>query len=150
VDSHRHKDRPPERLSRILIPVNGTEVSRRGVEVGLALARATGANVTALYVTRASTNAGDGKAGRRRQATRRNERAVFKDIRALAERYEVDLRLKTRANVAPDKAILDESKHGYELIVLGVSRRPGDTLHFGNTAGAVLDRSNVSNLFVAS
>jgi nucleotide-binding universal stress UspA family protein len=120
------------------------------VEVGLALARATGANVTALYVTRASTNAGDGKAGRRRQATRRNERAVFKDIRALAERYEVDLRLKTRANVAPDKAILDESKHGYELIVLGVSRRPGDTLHFGNTAGAVLDRSNVSNLFVAS
>src|SRR5580700_7402745 len=38
VDSHRHKDRPSERLSRILIPVNGTEVSRRGVEVGLALA----------------------------------------------------------------------------------------------------------------
>ena len=43
-----------------------------------------------------------------------------------------------------------KSKHGYELIVLGVSRRPGDTLHFGNTAGAVLDRSNVSNLFLAS
>ena len=68
----------------------------------------------------------------------------------MAERYEVDLRMKTRANVAPDKAILDELKHGYELIVLGVSRRPGDTLHFGNTAAAVLDHSNVSNLFVAS
>lgn len=118
------------------------------MEVGLALARATGANVTVLYVTRA--NAGYGKAGPRRRAIRRNERAVFKDIRALAERYEVDLRMKTRANVAPDKAIFDESKHGYELIVLGVSRRPGDTLHFGNTAAAVLDRSNVSNLFLAS
>jgi Kef-type K+ transport system membrane component KefB/nucleotide-binding universal stress UspA family protein len=150
VDSHSHKNRSSDRLSRILIPVNGTEVSRRAVEVGLALARATGANVTVLYVTRASATGGDGKAGTRRRATRRNEQAVFKDIRALAERYEVDLRMKTRANMAPDKAILDESKHGYDLIVLGVSRRPGDTLHFGNTAGAVLDSSNVSNLFVAS
>ena len=56
-----------DRLGRILIPVNGTEVSRRAVEVGLALARATGAKVTALYVTRASANAGDGKAGPRRR-----------------------------------------------------------------------------------
>ena len=148
VDLHHDTNRPKNRLGRVLIPVNGTEVSRRAVEVGLALARATGANVTVLYVTRA--NAGYGKAGPRRRAIRRNERAVFKDIRALAERYEVDLRMKTRANVAPDKAIFDESKHGYELIVLGVSRRPGDTLHFGNTAAAVLDRSNVSNLFLAS
>jgi nucleotide-binding universal stress UspA family protein len=150
VDSHAQKDRPSDRLSRILIPVNGTAVSRRAVEVGLALARAASANVTVLYVTRGGANGGDGKAATRRRATRRNEQAVFKDIRALAERYEVELRMKTRANVTPDKAILDESKHGYDLIVLGVSRRPGDTLHFGNTAGAVLDRSNVSNLFVAS
>ena len=150
VDSHSDTDRPKHPLGRILIPVNGTEVSRRAVEVGLALARSTGAKVTVLYVTRASANAGNGKAGPRRRATRRNEQAVFKDIRALAERYDVDLRMRTRANVAPHKAILDESKHGYELIVLGVSRRPGDTLHFGNTAAAVLDHATVSNLFVAS
>ena len=78
------------------------------MEVGLALARSTGAKVTVLYVTRASANAGNGKAGPRRRATRRNEQAVFKDIRALAERYDVDLRMRTRANVAPHKAILDE------------------------------------------
>jgi K+:H+ antiporter len=150
VDSHRENGAAEDRPSRVLVPVNGTEVSRRAVEVGLALARATGAAMTALYVTRASTNAGNIKAGPRRQATRRNEQAVFKDLRALAERYEVDLRMKTRANVAPDEAILEESNRGYDLIVLGVSRRPGDTLHFGNTAAAVLDHSNVSNLFVAS
>ena len=150
VNSHHDSDRPADRIGRILIPVNGTEVSRRAVEVGLALARATGANVTALYVTRASATAGNAKARARRQASRRNEQAVLKEIRVLAERYKVDLRMKTRANVAPDEAILDESRQGYDLIVLGVSRRPGDTLHFGNTATAVLDRSTVSNLFVAS
>ena len=66
------------------------------------------------------------------------------------ERYEVRVRSTMRANMAPDEAILRESKRGYDLIVLGVSRRPGDTLFFGNTAAAVLDRSETSNLFVAS
>jgi Kef-type K+ transport system membrane component KefB/nucleotide-binding universal stress UspA family protein len=147
VDSHRSRtDRPAERYDRILIPVNGTEVSRRAVEVGLTLARANDALVTALYVTRANANGGR----KRAQATRRNELAVLEDISALADRYEVRIRSTMRANMAPDEAILRESKRGYDLIVLGVSRRPGDTLFFGNTAAAVLDRSETSNLFVAS
>jgi nucleotide-binding universal stress UspA family protein len=149
VNSHHDSDRPAERIGRILIPVNGTDVSRRAAEVALALGRATGATALALYVTRASATDGNAKAPRR-QASRRNDQAVLKEIRVLAERYKVDLRVKTRANVAPDEAILDESRQGYDLIVLGVSRRSGDTLHFGNTATAVLDRSTVSNLFVAS
>jgi len=86
----------------------------------------------------------------RRRATRRNEQAVLEDIAALAERYEVTVRSTTRANLAPEEAILSEAKRGYDLIVLGVSRRPGETLFFGNTAASVLDRSAISNLFVAS
>ena len=81
---------------------------------------------------------------------RRNERAVLKDIAALAERFEVDMRSTTLSNLAPEEAILKESKRGYDLIVLGVSRRSGETLFFGNTAASVLDRSDISNLFVAS
>jgi nucleotide-binding universal stress UspA family protein len=68
----------------------------------------------------------------------------------LADRYDVTLRSTTRANMTPDEAILREAKRGYDLIVLGVSRRPGDTLFFGNTAAMILDRSETSNLFVAS
>ncbi len=149
VNSHHDSDRPAERIGRILIPVNGTDVSRRAAEAALALGRATGATALALYVTRASATVGNAKTPRR-QASRRNDQAVLKEIRVLAERYKVDLRVKTRANVAPDEAILNKSRQGYDLIVLGVNRRPGDTLHFGNTATAVLDRSTVSNLFVAS
>ena len=37
----------------------------------------------------------------------------------LADRYEVRLRSTTRANMAPDEAILREAKRGYDLIVLG-------------------------------
>ena len=59
-----------------------------------------------LYVTRTSANGGGRKGRAAAAAAKRNEQAVLKEIRALAERYEVDLRMKTRANVAPDEAIL--------------------------------------------
>jgi Kef-type K+ transport system membrane component KefB/nucleotide-binding universal stress UspA family protein len=151
VDSNgARNDRLPERGGKILIPVNGTDVSRRAAEIGLTLARASDAQVTALYVTRASASGGKRKRGSRRLATKRNERAVLKDIGALGDRYEVNVRSTTRANTAPDEAILNEAKRGYDLIVLGVSRRPGEALFFGNTAASVLDRSEVLNLFVAS
>ena len=39
---------------------------------------------------------------------------------------------------------------GYDLIVLGVTRRPGETLFFGNTAAAVLERCETAILFVAT
>jgi nucleotide-binding universal stress UspA family protein len=149
VDTRSPRHEPArERHGRVLIPVNGTDVSRRAVEVGLALARASDAHVTALYVTRAS--ASPATSPPRRLVMRRNELGVLKDIAALAERYDVPLRNTTRADMAPDQAILREAGRGYDLVVLGVSRRPGDVLFFGNTAAAVLERSPTSILFVAS
>ena len=150
VDAHEpRRDRPPRRYGKILIPVNGTEVSRRAAEIGLTLARANDAQVTALFVTRAN---GGGKANSaaRKRATRRNEQAILKDIGALGDRYDVDVRSTTLANLAPADAIIREAKRGYDLVVLGVSRRPGETLFFGDTAASVLERSDTSNLFVAS
>jgi len=150
VDAHdSRRDRLPRRYGKILIPVNGTEVSRRAAEIGLTLARANDAQVTALFVTRAN---GGGKANSaaRKRATRRNERAILKDIGALGDRYDVDVRSTTLTNLTPGEAIIREAKRGYDLVVLGVSRRPGETLFFGDTAASVLERSDTSNLFVAS
>jgi Kef-type K+ transport system membrane component KefB/nucleotide-binding universal stress UspA family protein len=151
VDAHEsRRDRLPRRYGKILIPVNGTEVSRRAAEIGMTLARANDAQVTALFVTRANGGGGKANSTARKRATRRNERAILKDIGALGDRYDVEVRSTTRANLAPGEAIIREAKRGYDLVVLGVSRRPGDTLFFGDTAAAVLERSDTSNLFVAS
>jgi len=151
VDTHVSNGKDVrERGGRILLPVNGTDVSRRAAEVALTLARASDAHVTALYITRTANSGGRGKTGPRKRASRRNEQAVLKDIAALAARYDVTLRSTTRSKAAPDEAILQEAKRGYDLIVLGVSKRPGETLYFGNTATSILDHSDTSNLFVAS
>lgn len=143
-------DRLTARRSKILVPVNGTEASRRAAEVAFTLARANNAQVAILYVTRA-TAAGGARTGHQTDhATRRFDEAVLKDIGTLAERYDVSVRPSIRGDLAPDVAIIQEAKRGYDLIVLGANRRPGDLLFFGNTAAAVLDRSPTPKLFVAS
>ena len=151
VDSHGSQfDRLFKRNGKILIPVNGTDVSRRAAEVAFTLARANDAQVTVLYVTRTPSST-DPRNGRPNEsATSRNDEAVLKDIAALADRYEVTVRRSMRSDIAPDAAIVTEANLGYDLIVLGASRRPGETLFFGNTAATVLDRSDTSKLFVAS
>lgn len=150
VDSRQSPTDPlSKRRGKILVPVNGTDVSRRGAEVAFALARANDAQITVLYVTPAAAPASrTDRQGAR--ASRRSDEAVLKDIGALADRYEVSVRRSVRRDAAPDEAILKEAKRGYDLIVLGANRRPGDTLFFGNTAGAVLDGSQVPKLFVAT
>jgi nucleotide-binding universal stress UspA family protein len=142
-----HADGPFDAELRILIPVTGTEVSRRGAEVGLALARATNAPAMALHVGGATAKA----ARRRFGGSRRGEEEILRHVLGLADWYGVPLRTATRVDLAAEDAILRQARlGGHNLIVMGVTRRPGDTLFFGNVATAILESSERSILFVAS
>jgi nucleotide-binding universal stress UspA family protein len=140
-----HLQQPERSPLRILMPLNGTEVSRRAAEVAIALARASGNPVTAIYVA----NPGGSPRKRRKFRASREEQAIIKDVVELADRYDVPTRTAIHSEVAPDEAILIEAKK-HDLIVMGVGRRPGDKLFFGDTAAAVFEQSPASILFVAS
>jgi Kef-type K+ transport system membrane component KefB/nucleotide-binding universal stress UspA family protein len=141
------EEKPDDKLS-ILVPVNGTEPSRRAAEVAITLARATKAPVTVLYVAvRTATRRGM----RRGIRTRRHEEAILKDIVAIADGYNMSIRTAVLAERAADEAILSElERRNHNLVVTGVGRRPGDKLFFGDTASALLEKSERSLLFVAS
>jgi Kef-type K+ transport system membrane component KefB/nucleotide-binding universal stress UspA family protein len=142
-----HADRVLDADLRILIPITGTEVSRRGAEVGLALARATNAPAMALHVAGAAAKA----ARRRFGGPRRGEEEILRHIVGLADWYGVPLRTAMRVDLAAEDAILRQARlGGYNLIVMGVTRRPGEALFFGNVATAILESSERSILFVAS
>jgi Kef-type K+ transport system membrane component KefB/nucleotide-binding universal stress UspA family protein len=138
----RHLKEPLVGRLSILAPVNGTETSRRAAEVAIVLARASGCPLTALYVA---------PGGRNKKRSRQYEEAILKDIVALADTYEVTLRTAVRADIAPEEAILKETtRRRHNLVVLGAERRPGEKLFFGDTAAALLEKSEKSLLFVAS
>jgi nucleotide-binding universal stress UspA family protein len=76
---------------------------------------------------------------------------VGRGLGELADRYDARVRTALRVDVAAEDAILKEAERGgYDLIVLGVARRPGETLFFGNMAAAVLERCDTAVVFVAS
>jgi Kef-type K+ transport system membrane component KefB/nucleotide-binding universal stress UspA family protein len=145
-----HLQQPERSGLRILVPVSGTDVSRRAAEVAIAIGRACGCPITALYV--AGTGRSNGAPPRRRGfQARQHEQAIVKDIVAMADQYDLKIRTAVHSDVAPDQAILAETEDAaHDLIVMGVGRRPGDKLFFGDTAAAVLERAPASVVFVAS
>jgi len=139
------------RQLRILLAVTGTAHSRRAVEVALALAHASNGSVTALHVAGTVT----------RQLWRRNlqltralqggDEAILREIADLAQQYGASLTSLLRTAAEPAAGILQELQRlPYDMVVLGVTRRPGDTLALGATARALLADSPQSVLLHAS
>ncbi|MEH2560607.1 universal stress protein [Bradyrhizobium sp. AZCC 2289] len=133
-------DVPP---ARILVPVAGTDVSRRAAEVAIALGRACSALVTVLYVSGRTSH------GSKPARARQREQAILRDIVEIAEGYGTAVKTAVRAAPAPNEAILAEAKKGrHDLIVIGANRRPGDKLFFGDTAAFVFEQAPGSIILV--
>ena len=117
--------------------MNGSSVSRRAAEITFALARPTGARVSALFVSQS-----DGHS-----RTRYREEGVLKDMVELAERYDVRLTTLISKRSGPAEAILREARNGYGMIAMGVNSRVGEGRFFGNTAAAVFQEWDRSPAF---
>jgi Kef-type K+ transport system membrane component KefB/nucleotide-binding universal stress UspA family protein len=134
---------------KILVPLNGTDVSRRGAEAAIAIARAANALVTVLYVSNLKPDMRAPRSSRLR--LRPQEAAILKDAVDLADQYDQKVRIAMQSAVAPDQAVLREAaRGGHNLIMMGVGRRPGTELFFGETAAGIFERSPNSVVFVAS
>ena len=137
-------EEPTPKTLGVLVPITGTDVSRRAAEIAFSLGK--GATVTALYVEQK----GWAKAGSGR-LSRRQARTILNDIAEMASRYNVKIETRRVSDVRPANAILNEAKAGaHDLIVMGVSRRPGERLYFGDTPTAVLAKSPCSLLFLST
>ena len=56
-----------------------------------------------------------------------------------------------RGDVDPDVAIIKEcERRKHNVVVMGVGRRPGEKLFFGDTAASLLEKAKMSLVFVAT
>ena len=139
-----HLERSDSRF-RILVPISGNNVSRRAAEVAVMLARAQDVPITFLYVS-----GGKGK-GRGFATLHPHEQAALKELVSWADRYDTTARIALRTHLQPQDAILRELKRGrFDLVVMGVNRRPGEALYFGNVAAAVIADAKASVLLLSS
>jgi len=147
--------RSPENDSRpltILVPVTGTQTSRQGAELAIALAQGSRGSVTALHV--AGNYPRDKRWGDRfgkALAPDAGADATLRDIVELGKAYGVEVKGTLRSRRTAENAIIREVRGGqYDLLVMGVSPRPGQQLFFGEVPADLLARAPCSLLFVAS
>ncbi|WP_433995843.1 cation:proton antiporter domain-containing protein [Bradyrhizobium genosp. L] len=142
-----HLKEPTANARKILVPVSGSNVSRRGAEVAIALSRLSAEPLQVVYV---STTRDKGARRSSPSMSLAREEAILKDIAATAARYDVNVATTLRVNTAPEAAILQEiASSSADLVVLGVDRIQGDSLNFGSVAAAVLGKSKASVLLVS-
>ena len=130
-------DTPPgPALGTMLVPMTGTDYSRFGAEVAVAIAKGCGATITALHV---AAPPAESESLRHPGKHRRPGRALLADIVALGQRE--GARVVTKALVRPAKetVILRQATlGGHQLIVIGTKAWSGDQLHFGQSAQALI------------
>jgi nucleotide-binding universal stress UspA family protein len=143
----KHLKQPMPDTLKILVPVSGSGVSKRGAEVAVALAQAGSGSLRVIYV--ATTRDKGAQRGASRGLSQ--EEGILKDTSDLAARYDVDITTTLRVNRTPDAAILREiDTTDVDLVVMGVDRIQADHLSFGGVADAVLKQSKISVLLVSS
>ena len=135
----------------ILVPVTGTPISRQGAELAVALAQGSRGNVTALHVAPHAQE----RRWRMRFGTAlapdTGADAAIRDIVDLGKAYGVEVKGTIRSRRTTENAIIREIRGGhYDLLVMGVSPRPGEQLFFGEVPADLLERAPCSLVFVAS
>jgi Kef-type K+ transport system membrane component KefB/nucleotide-binding universal stress UspA family protein len=139
---NRHLTDPESGPLRIVLPVTGTEVSRRAAEIAVALARAANAPIIAISATGPAK--GKTRSRRRTGARRAHEDAILKDVEALARRYGASLDTSVHADVSAAEAIMAAAAEVGDLIVMGAERRAESPLYLGEVAATVLQDAKAS------
>jgi Kef-type K+ transport system membrane component KefB/nucleotide-binding universal stress UspA family protein len=142
-----HNDDPLGGPLDILLPVTGTAATGAAAEVAFALAQASNGSVMALHITAPRGN-GHWQAQTKQ---RRQIRAVLRELDKVAEHHGVPLRCTVQTSRNPEIAILRQARRGrHTVIVMGVNRRTGDMLAFGEAAQMVIESADRSVLLVST
>jgi nucleotide-binding universal stress UspA family protein len=132
------------------VPVTGTAASRRGAEFAIALAQASRGSLSALHVIGAENS---GRSWQRQVgavlAPATGGDAIIREIVRLGDPYGIDVKAKIRGGPPVETILRELAVGGHNLLVMGVSPRPGDQLFFGEIPAALLELAPCSIVFVA-
>lgn len=146
--------------ANILLSTDGSDVARKGVEQGIALAKALNAKVTAITVTEHPIYYGRGHAGgwlpSREEfdlfdaASKEHAGKVLDEARAMAEQAGISAELLHVPNAHPATAIIETAKsRNCDLIVMASHGRRGlRKLMLGSQTSEVLADGSVPVLVV--
>jgi Kef-type K+ transport system membrane component KefB/nucleotide-binding universal stress UspA family protein len=140
-----HLQRPDHGPLHILVPDNGTQSSRHALELAINVARVTNATIAAVYVSNPRTY----WRRPRGRGDRARERMILGEAVELAEKYDQKIKVTARSGTATEAILSEVKRGGCNLIIMGISRRPGQKLLLGNTAASIFESAPASVVILA-
>ncbi|MEZ4535870.1 MAG: cation:proton antiporter [Cyanobacteriota/Melainabacteria group bacterium] len=141
---------PDWNIKRILIPTGAEGHTAKAVQLGIVIAKATGAHVTALSVIHERRD----YSRTMMQDDMKNElmaHELVDQVAALAGAFDVQVNSKVHSSVSQAKAILEVAEQlEIDLIVVGGNIRPTSQLYFGDVANEILRRAGCHVAVVSS
>jgi nucleotide-binding universal stress UspA family protein len=146
------REEGPGRPFNILVPITGALFSRHGAEIAIALAQASEGTVTALHVAAARQTPRSPPSQIDTAVTPKGgSDAILRDIVRLGEACGVNVQSKVHSDGIVSSEIMRQVRAGnHNLMVVGVTPRPGENLFFGNVPAELLAHCGCSILFVVS
>ena len=139
-----------KKLSKILVPLDGSKNSQRGLEMAIRLARQCGATITGIYSINAQSNSEFRSVGTVTDKLNKEIEKILNNAKVLAAQNGIVFKeRKMRGDVGYNIVKLAQGKEGFDMIVIGSrGRSAAKEMFFGSVSNYVIHAAKIPVVIV--
>ena len=132
-------------ISKILVPLDGSKNSVRGLEMAITLARQSGATITGVFSISAPPHSEFRGVGSVEKALNKEVKKILEDAKVLAAQNGIVFKEKIlRGDIGYNIIKLAHGKEHFDMIVIGSrGRSSAKEIFFGSTSNYVIHTSKI-------
>jgi nucleotide-binding universal stress UspA family protein len=137
------------KIQRILVPIDGSQNSMRGLEKAISIAQPTGATITGLHVIHIPARSAIRFTPQQRKKEIAFTESIIDDAVERARRSRVEFKPKTETGDPAEKIVQVAKSGNYDLVVIGSrGRGTGKEMFLGSVSNHVLHKTSAPVLVV--
>lgn len=137
------------KIEKILVPLDGSQNSIRGLETAISVAQPTGATITGLYVIHIPARSAIRVTPQQRKKEISFAESVIEEAIEKAQKSKVNFKARTEIGNPAEKITQIAKSGNYDLVVIGSrGRGAGKEMFLGSVSNHVLHRANVPVMVV--
>lgn len=139
-----------KKISKILVPLDGSKNSQRGLETAIALARQCGATITGVFSIHAPPHSEFRGIGSVEKSLNREVKKIMEESKTLAAKNGIVFKEKMmRGDTGYNIVKLAQGKEKFDMIVIGSrGRSSAKELFFGSVSNYVIHTAKIPVLVV--
>ncbi|RMW35229.1 MAG: universal stress protein [Nitrosopumilus sp.] len=139
-----------KQISKILVPLDGSKNSQRGLEMAISLARQCGATITGVFSINAQPHSEFRGVGSVEKSLNREVKKIMEESKTLAAKNGIVFKEKLmRGDIGYNIVKLAQGKEKFDMIIIGSrGRSSAKELFFGSVSNYVIHTAKIPVLVV--